>query len=90
LDGPTYRFPAQLSDINSVRNSLEVLYFFKENAINKAKYLSCDDGNNITKVLHSGTKITKPKHRKINYIKKTYFTPKETISSEIKALYSRE
>jgi len=92
LDGPTYRFPTQLSDIKALRNSLEVLYFFKENAINKAKYLSCDDDDsNITKILHSGAKFTKkPKHHKINYIKKTYFTPKKNISSEIKALCSQE
>ncbi|GET01515.1 hypothetical protein GLOIN_2v1765777 [Rhizophagus clarus] len=32
-----------------LNNSLEVLYFFKENVINKAKYLSFDDGNNIKK-----------------------------------------
>ncbi|RGB22725.1 hypothetical protein C1646_775638 [Rhizophagus diaphanus] len=90
LDGPTYRFPAQLCDINTLRNSLEVLYFFKENAISKVKYLSCDNGNGIAKILHSRAITTKPKHHKISYIKKTYFTPKESISSEIKALYSRE
>uniref|UniRef100_U9TAL3 Uncharacterized protein n=1 Tax=Rhizophagus irregularis (strain DAOM 181602 / DAOM 197198 / MUCL 43194) TaxID=747089 RepID=U9TAL3_RHIID len=90
LDGPTYRFPAQLCDINTLRNTLEVLYFFKDNAINKAKYLSCDDGNSIAKILHSRAITTKSKHHKINYIKKTYFTPKKAISSEIKALCSRE
>ncbi|CAG8538295.1 14510_t:CDS:10 [Funneliformis caledonium] len=90
LDGPTYRFPAQLCDINTLRNSLKVLYFFKENAISKVKYLSCDNGNGIAKILHSRAITTKPKHHKISYIKKTYFTPKESISSEIKALYSRE
>lgn len=34
LDGPTYRFPAQLSDINTLRNSLEILYFFKVRKLN--------------------------------------------------------
>ncbi|CAG8587558.1 9675_t:CDS:10, partial [Scutellospora calospora] len=83
LEGPAYRFPAQLNDINVLRNSLEVLYFFKENAINKAKHLS-HNNNIIAKILHSGKTTTKPEHRKINFIKKTYFTPKESISNEIK------
>ncbi|CAG8459813.1 13218_t:CDS:10 [Rhizophagus irregularis] len=83
LDGPTYRFPAQLCDINTLRNTLEVLYFFKDNAINKAKYLSCDDGNSIAKILHSRAITTKSKHHKINYIKKTYFTPKKAISTKL-------
>ncbi|CAG8556278.1 6973_t:CDS:2, partial [Scutellospora calospora] len=86
LEGPAYRFPAQLNDINVLRNSLEVLYFFKENAINKAKHLS-HNNNNITKILHSGKPTTRPRHRKINFIKKTYFTPKESISNEIKTIF---
>ncbi|PKC12021.1 hypothetical protein RhiirA5_353480 [Rhizophagus irregularis] len=65
-------------------------YLTIDNAINKAKYLSCDDGNSIAKILHSRAITTKSKHYKINYIKKTYFTPKKAISSEIKALCSRE
>ncbi|PKY21591.1 hypothetical protein RhiirB3_175933 [Rhizophagus irregularis] len=44
----------------------------------------------IAKILHSRAITTKSKHYKINYIKKTYFTPKKAISSEIKALCSRE
>ncbi|KAF0501117.1 hypothetical protein F8M41_020136 [Gigaspora margarita] len=84
IEGPAYRFPAQLNDISALRNSLEILYFFKENAIRKAKHLS-HDNNNITKILHSGKTTTKPEHRKINFIKKTYFTPKkESTSNEIK------
>ncbi|KAF0342992.1 hypothetical protein F8M41_016053 [Gigaspora margarita] len=90
IEGPAYRFPAQLNDINSLRNSLEILYFLKENAIQKAKHFSHDNDNNITKILHSGKTTTKPEHRKFNFIKKTYFAPKDSMSNEIKTMYLRK
>ncbi len=95
LDGPVYRFPAHLNDINVLRNSLEILYFFKFlilseidsyktylKIIRKAKSLPYDNNNKIAKILHSETITTKPKHRKIDFMR-TYLTPKESMSNEI-------
>ncbi|CAG8731132.1 15362_t:CDS:2, partial [Funneliformis caledonium] len=74
----------------AVEIPLVMEYNQPENAISKVKYLSCDNDNSIAKILLSRAITTKPKHHKISYIKKTYFMPKESIFSEIKALYSRE
>ncbi|CAG8499604.1 13299_t:CDS:2 [Acaulospora colombiana] len=89
LNGPSFRFPAQLNDIRGLRNTLEVLYLFKANIANKAKYLSHNDGNRITKILDTKSIAKKPQHIKVGYIKKTYFTPKESLINEIKTISSQ-
>ncbi|CAJ0884380.1 14102_t:CDS:2, partial [Entrophospora sp. SA101] len=71
FDGPIFRFPAQLINIKELKNSLE------DNIIKKANYVSYDN-NNITRILHSGITV-KPKHFKVDYIVKTYLTPKKNI-----------
>nr|CAG8643792.1 5591_t:CDS:2 [Entrophospora candida] len=71
FNGPIFRFPAQLINIKELRNALKVLYFFKDNIIKKANYVY----NKITRILHSGITV-KPKHFKVDYIMKTYLTPK--------------
>ncbi|RHZ75721.1 hypothetical protein Glove_212g51 [Diversispora epigaea] len=62
LEGPTYRFPAQLNNIKSLKSCLEVLYFFKEILIYKVGHLTCDNNNDISKILSSKKTNKKPIH----------------------------
>ncbi|RIB19222.1 hypothetical protein C2G38_2083569 [Gigaspora rosea] len=88
FDGPAFEFPAQICSIDVLRQTLEVLYYFKVQVIKKAKYLSQNSRKNtIAKLLHSGD-IIKPNHFKINYIRETYFSPKkQSLASESSKLY---
>ncbi|CAG8445034.1 10882_t:CDS:10 [Acaulospora morrowiae] len=46
FDGPVFEFPAQICSIDVLRRTLEVLYYFKEQVIRKAKYLSQNSRRN--------------------------------------------
>ncbi|RHZ47141.1 hypothetical protein Glove_590g3 [Diversispora epigaea] len=90
FDGPAFEFPAQICSIDVLRQTLEVLYYFKVQVIRKAKFLSQNSRkNSIAKLLYSED-IMKPNHYKINYIRETYFTPKkQSLASESSNLYTK-
>ncbi|CAG8480152.1 4761_t:CDS:10 [Paraglomus brasilianum] len=54
LEGPKFRFPAQLSSIKDLRNTLEALFFFKENINRNAKALPnpTEQGHLYQKIFH--------------------------------------
>ncbi|CAG8537452.1 10441_t:CDS:2 [Paraglomus occultum] len=78
LEGPTFEFPTQLTNITCLRSALEALFFFKKNIVEKAK-LQADPTktyNPLHKILHRSSS-SKAKHFKIKYIRDTYFTSKK-------------
>ncbi|CAI2182899.1 7502_t:CDS:10 [Funneliformis geosporum] len=79
LQGPHFRFPAQLSNINCLRNALEALYFFKENVVRKANLFPDPKKYNhaYNKIFRNNLESkVKAKHFKTKFIRPTYFTPK--------------
>ncbi|CAG8598234.1 9217_t:CDS:10, partial [Paraglomus occultum] len=70
LEGASFSFPSQLTQITILQRALEVLYFFKDNIKRKAIALP-DPVHSI----NPGT--SKPKHYKASFIKPTFFTPEE-------------
>ncbi|CAG8649105.1 9103_t:CDS:10 [Paraglomus brasilianum] len=81
LEGATFSFPSQLSQITTLRRALEALYFFKDNIKRKAIALPdpVAERNPYHRIFHSiNPETLKPKHHKASFIKPTFFTsPKE-------------
>ncbi|CAG8587124.1 4872_t:CDS:10 [Funneliformis mosseae] len=89
FEGPSFRFPTQLNDIAILRQALEVLYYFKDNIVRKAEALSrLNISNPIYKNFHTEI-VSRPHHRKCNFIRPTYFTPKGQLKNEM-SICSRE
>ncbi|CAG8610488.1 2470_t:CDS:2 [Paraglomus occultum] len=82
LEGSTFNFPAQLTNIKCLRGALETLYFFKQNIVKKAKLIPDLKNFNhpYNKIFHSGA-LSEAKHFKIKFIRKTHFTPREKRNS---------
>ncbi|CAG8468369.1 1471_t:CDS:10, partial [Paraglomus occultum] len=59
LEGPTFRLPKQITNIKCLRQTLETLYFFKKNIIQKASILPDPEKQNhvYTKVFHNSLEI---------------------------------
>ncbi|RIB21848.1 hypothetical protein C2G38_2034058 [Gigaspora rosea] len=79
LEGPTFNFPAQLTDIKCLRSALEALYFFKQCIVKKANLIPDLKKMNhpYNKIFHCNSNaLTEAKHFKIKFVRKTYFTPK--------------
>ncbi|RIA92730.1 hypothetical protein C1645_820229 [Glomus cerebriforme] len=77
LEGPVFKFPSQLSNIKTMRQTLETLYFFKKNVMQRASAISQYDveTNPYQKVFHNAEeKKSEPKHKKAKFIRSTYFT----------------
>ncbi|CAG8747615.1 2944_t:CDS:2, partial [Funneliformis caledonium] len=80
LEGPDFKVPLQLPNIKPLHQTLEILYYFKECIIQKATILLQFDTqiNLYKKIFHSiDKKQLEPKHKKIKFIKSTYFTPRK-------------
>ncbi|CAI2181550.1 18643_t:CDS:10 [Funneliformis geosporum] len=75
FEGPLLRFPTQINDITVLKQTLEALYFFKENIVHKAEALSCLNKNSdpFSNTFHT-ERISKSRHYKANFIRSTYFT----------------
>ncbi|CAG8590631.1 9227_t:CDS:10, partial [Funneliformis mosseae] len=74
LEGPDFKFPSQLPNIKPLRQTLE------ERIIQKATILLQFDTqiNPYKKIFHSiDEKQPEPKHKKIKFIRSTYFTPRK-------------
>ncbi|CAG8704759.1 8821_t:CDS:2 [Acaulospora morrowiae] len=98
FEGPLLRFPIQINDITVLKKNLEALYFFKirdrifgESIVHKAEALSClnKDSDPFSNTFHT-ERISKPHHRKADFIRSTYFTPQNNKRNEIKLLSSNE
>ncbi|CAG8688377.1 2138_t:CDS:2, partial [Dentiscutata erythropus] len=89
FEGPLLRFPAQISDITVLKQTLEALYFFKESIVHKAEALSClnNDSDPFSNIFHTEI-ISKPQHCKADFISPTYFTPQKDKRNELRLLSS--
>ncbi|CAG8787048.1 11830_t:CDS:2, partial [Racocetra persica] len=80
LEGPTFNFPAQLTDIKCLRSALEALYFYKQSIVTKASLIPDPKkiNNPYNKILHcKSNTLTEAKHFKLKFVRTTYFTPKQ-------------
>ncbi|RIB04529.1 hypothetical protein C2G38_674053 [Gigaspora rosea] len=77
LEGAQFNFPAQLSNIECLRDALQTLYFFKENIVRKAKMFSKQKNNSYNRIFHKHSETqSKAKHFKAKFIRPTFFTPR--------------
>ncbi|CAJ0823857.1 14981_t:CDS:2 [Entrophospora sp. SA101] len=70
LEGPTFNFPAQLTNIKCLRSALEALYFLKQNIVKRAKLIS--DSKNVdhpyNKIFHCNSNtLREARHFKIKF-----------------------
>ncbi|CAG8647753.1 3956_t:CDS:2 [Acaulospora morrowiae] len=80
FEGPLLRFPNQINNITVLKQTLEALYFFKENIVHKAEALSCLNKNSdpFSNTFHT-ERISKPHHYKSEFIRSITSQKKQTI-----------
>ncbi|CAG8678233.1 10935_t:CDS:10, partial [Ambispora leptoticha] len=74
IEGDSFRFPSQLTQMKLLRHALEVIYFFKDNILRKAEALA-KDNHPYKKIFNS--RKPKPKHRKLAFIRSPDFTSRQ-------------
>ncbi|CAG8633622.1 9723_t:CDS:2, partial [Ambispora leptoticha] len=87
FEGPAFRFPSQLCDISPLEQALE------ENIVRKVEALRRREEatNPFHEIFHKSENKSKPCHRKIDFIRPTYFTPKKiSVTNEINSLQDLE
>ncbi|CAG8462094.1 2199_t:CDS:10, partial [Paraglomus occultum] len=74
IEGDSFLFPSQLTQMKLLRHALEVIYFFKDNILHKAEALA-KDNHPYKKIFNS--RKPKPKHQKLTFIRSPDFTPRQ-------------
>ncbi|RIB01105.1 hypothetical protein C2G38_2231860 [Gigaspora rosea] len=65
LEGAQFTFPAQLSNIECLRDAFQTLYFFKKKIVQKAKMFSEQKNNSYSRIFHNYSETqAKAKHFK--------------------------